>query len=134
VPAGATGRPGVVPHSRADGMISRTARLGLARRWVPFVAFAALLLVVPHVIGEPTRVRQFAEYLCYAMVAVGLDIAWGYGGMLALGQGVFFGLGAYAMGMHLSLEQVHHGELPKFMTLYADYHRLPLLWRPFGSL
>jgi urea transport system permease protein len=68
------------------------------------------------------------------MIAVGIDIAWGYGGMLALGQGVFFGLGAYCMGMYLSLEQVESGQLPQFMALYGDQTELPLIWRPFESL
>jgi urea transport system permease protein len=95
--------------------------------------FALALLAWPGVVGDPTEVRRWAEWLCYAMVAVGLDIAWGYGGMLALGQGLFFGLGAYAMGMYLSLQQVPHGSLPSFMGLYSDYHRLPPLWRPFQS-
>ena len=92
-----------------------------------------MLLAVPSFMGNPTDVRQWAEWLCYAMVAVGLDIAWGYGGMLCLGQGLFFGLGAYAMGMHLSLENVPKGSLPSFMSLYSDYTELPLLWRPFQS-
>lgn len=99
-----------------------------------FVGLALLLLAWPGVLGDPTRVRQWAEYLCYVMVAVGIDVAWGYGGMLALGQGVFFGLGAYAMGMYLSLEQVPDGALPQFMALYSDYETLPLLWRPFRHL
>jgi urea transport system permease protein len=98
-----------------------------------FVGFALLLVALPTIIGNPTEVRQWAEWLCYAMVAVGLDIAWGYGGMLSLGQGLFFGLGAYAMGMHLSLEQVPKGALPSFMALYADNKHLPLLWQPFRS-
>jgi urea transport system permease protein len=98
-----------------------------------FVAFALLLFALPTIVGDPTEVRQWAEWLCYAMVAVGLDIAWGYGGMLALGQGLFFGLGAYAMGMHLSLEQVPKGALPSFMALYADNKELPLLWAPFRN-
>ncbi len=108
--------------------------------WIPWARRALLALGVvlilagPNLIGDPTRTRQWAEYLCYAMIAVGLDLAWGYGGMLALGQGVFFGLGAYAMGMHLTLEQVEPGQLPQFMSLYSDYTELPLLWRPFGSL
>jgi urea transport system permease protein len=101
---------------------------------VAFAFFAVALLALPQAIGDPTRVRQFAEYLCYAMVAVGLDIAWGYGGLLALGQGVFFGLGAYAMGMYLTLEQVPAGQMPKFMQLYSDYKHLPLVWRPFSHL
>jgi urea transport system permease protein len=95
---------------------------------------AAVLLWVPNLLGDPTRTRQFAEYLCYAIIAVGLDLAWGYGGMLALGQGVFFGLGAYSIGMYLTLEQTGPGQLPKFMSLYANYSSLPLLWRPFGHL
>jgi urea transport system permease protein len=106
-------------------------------RWIArlvIVAFALVLLVWPEVIGDPTRTRQWAEYLCYAILAVGIDIAWGYGGMLALGQGVFFGLGAYCMGMYLSLEQVEPGQLPQFMALYGDQTELPLLWRPFESL
>lgn len=98
------------------------------------VAFAALLFAWPDVLGDPTRTRQWAEYLCYAMIAVGIDVAWGYGGMLALGQGVFFGLGAYCMGMHLSLEQVDPGQLPQFMALYGDQTELPLIWRPFDDL
>lgn len=113
---------------------------GSAPAWMPWARRAVLALGVvlvmagPNLIGDPTRTRQWAEYLCYAMIAVGLDLAWGYGGMLALGQGVFFGLGAYAMGMYLTLEQVEPGQLPQFMSLYSDYTELPLLWRPFGSL
>lgn len=98
-----------------------------------FVLFGVALFLWPSVIGDPTRIRQWAEYLCYAMIAVGLDIAWGYGGLLALGQGVFFGLGAYSMGAYLSLEQVGKGQLPHFMALYSNYKHLPLIWRPFGN-
>ena len=98
---------GAPPHARCRCCArSRPTR---GRAGLAFVAFAVVLLACPSFIGNPTDVRQWAEWLCYAMVAVGLDIAWGYGGMLALGQGLFFGLGAYAMGMHLSLEQVPEG-------------------------
>lgn len=120
--------------TRPDG--TRPARAG-AGPWLGRAAFlvAALALwFLPDLLGDPTRVRQFAEYLCYATVAVGIDVAWGYGGMLVLGQGLFFGLGAYAMGMHLSLAQVPPGQMPQFMTLYSDYTELPVLWRPFDSL
>jgi urea transport system permease protein len=116
--------------------MSRLAPSGM-NPWVGravFVAFAVALFVLPELLGDPTRTRQWAEYLCYAMIAVGIDVAWGYGGMLVLGQGMFFGLGAYAMGMHLSLEQVPDGQLPSFMTLYSDYTELPLLWKPFQHL
>jgi urea transport system permease protein len=104
--------------------------------WIARVAlclFGAGLFLWPSIISNPTDMRQWAEWLCYAMVAVGLDLAWGYGGMLALGQGLFFGLGAYAMGMHLSLENVPKGALPEFMGLYSDYTTLPAVWQPFRS-
>ena len=107
---------------------------GTPNPWVArlaFVIFAFAIFALPNVVADPSELRRWAEWLCYAMVAVGLDLAWGYGGMLALGQGLFFGLGAYAMGMHLSLEQVPKGSLPSFMGLYSDYTTLPALWRPF---
>jgi urea transport system permease protein len=119
-----------------DSVTAAVRSLALVR-WggrLAVVGFAVLLLAWPELVGDPTRVRQWSEYLCYAMVAVGIDLAWGYGGMLVLGQGVFFGLGAYAMGMYLSLEQVPDGALPQFMSLYSDYDSLPALWRPFRHL
>jgi len=122
----------------ADRAAASVALRSLALvRWggrLAVVGFAVLLLAWPELVGDPTRVRQWSEYLCYATVAVGIDLAWGYGGMLVLGQGVFFGLGAYAMGMYLSLEQVPDGALPQFMSLYSDYDSLPALWRPFRHL
>jgi urea transport system permease protein len=108
-----------------------------AARWPRRIALAVaamLLAAGPDLIGDPTRTRQWAEYLCYAVIAVGIDIVWGYGGMLALGQGVFFGLGAYAMGMYLSLENVEPGQMPEFMRLYSDYDSLPWVWKPFEHL
>jgi urea transport system permease protein len=120
--------------SAAAATLSPPGRLNPWVARAGLVLFALALFVWPEVLGDPTRTRQWAEYLCYAALAVGLDIAWGYGGMLALGQGVFFGLGAYAMGMYLSLEQVQPGALPQFMSLYGDQTELPLLWRPFDSL
>ncbi|MET0458836.1 MAG: urea ABC transporter permease subunit UrtC [Ilumatobacteraceae bacterium] len=99
-----------------------------------FVVVLGAVVYLPTFLDDPTRTRQWAEYLCYAALAVGIDIAWGYGGMLVLGQGLFFGLGAYAMGMHLSLEQVEPGQMPSFMALYGDQTELPLIWKPFENL
>jgi len=99
-----------------------------------FLVVLAVAIYLPTFLDDPTRTRQWAEYLCYAALAVGIDVAWGYGGMLVLGQGLFFGLGAYAMGMHLTLEQVKPGELPSFMSLYGDQTSLPFIWKPFEHL
>lgn len=128
-PPVATGGPTVVAARglRAVGASPWSARAGL-------VLLAAALFAWPDVIGDPTRIRQWAEYLCYATIAVGIGVAWGKGGMLVLGQGVFFGLGAYAMGMYLSLEQVPAGAMPEFMALYSDHDSLPALWQPFRHL
>jgi len=99
-----------------------------------FIVVIGIAIYLPTFLDDPTRTRQWAEYLCYAALAVGIDVAWGYGGMLVLGQGMFFGLGAYAMGMHLSLEQVGPGEMPSFMALYGDQTSLPWIWKPFETL
>jgi urea transport system permease protein len=133
----ATAVPVPVAAEGGAGGDARVPVSAAGNPWVArvlIVAFAVALFAWPEVLGDPTRTRQWAEYLCYAMVAVGIDIAWGYGGMLALGQGVFFGLGAYCMGMYLSLEQVEPGQLPEFMALYSDFDQLPLVWRPFDQL
>jgi urea transport system permease protein len=73
----------------------------------------------------------FGRFLTYAIVAVGLDLLWGYTGMLSLGQGLFFGLGAYCFAMYLNLETAG-ARLPEFMGLYG-VTELPALWQPFHS-
>jgi urea transport system permease protein len=130
--AAADAEPAARP--RAAARFAGRDRKAFVRHVAVFAAFGLALAVWPGIIGDPTRVRQFGEYLCYAAVAVGIDIAWGYGKMLTLGQGVFFGLGAYAMGMYLSLAQVKDGAVPEFMALYSDYTELPAIWKPFNTL
>ena len=71
-----------------------------------------------------------AKFCCLAMVAVGIGLAWGRGGMLMLGQGVFFGLGGYLMAMHLKLSDAGPGGVPDFMLLYGD-GTVPGWWEPF---
>jgi urea transport system permease protein len=91
--------------------------------------------------GSPLHVPDFTlnlfgKFLAYAILALGLDLLWGYAGVLSLGHGVFFGLGAYAMGMHLMLEigakSVYQSALPDFMV-WNRVTALPLFWRPFYS-
>lgn len=104
-------------------------------RWagpVAFVAVGVLLLGLAPVALSPFRLDLLAKYLCYAIVAIGIYLAWGRGGMLTLGQGVFFGLGGYAMGMHLKLADAGPGNLPDFMV-WSGVERLPALWAPFRN-
>lgn len=98
----------------------------------------ALLGVAPLVLSD-FRLSLLAKYLCYAIVAVGVSLAWGRGGLLVLGQGVFFGLGGYAMAMHLKLTDAAAapgagpGALPDFMQLYGSGGGLPWWWKPFAN-
>jgi len=78
----------------------------------------------------------FGKYLCYALVALAIDLIWGYTGVLSLGHGVFFSLGGYAMGMYLmrsiGKEGVYKSELPDFMV-FLDWKELPWYWWGFDS-
>ena len=80
--------------------------------------------------------NRFGKFLAFAILALGLDLIWGYTGILSLGHGVFFGLGAYCIGMHLMLtigtESVYGSELPDFMV-WNQVKELPLFWKPFYS-
>ena len=119
----------------------------MPRREAAAVGVAALLLVVvlPLCNALPAssplhlsdfRLNLFGKFLAYAILALGLDLLWGYAGVLSLGHGVFFGLGAYAIGMHLMLEigakSVYQSALPDFMV-WNQVKELPLFWRPFYS-
>jgi urea transport system permease protein len=74
------------------------------------------------------------KYLCYAMVALAVDLIWGYAGILSLGHGVFFSMGGYAMGMYLmrsiGKEGVYKSDLPDFMV-FLDWKELPWYWYGF---
>lgn len=94
---------------------------------------ALLLLVVAPATLSEFRLNNLGKYCAWAMVAVGIGLAWGRGGMLVMGQGVFFGLGAYAMGMHLQLEAAGPDSIPSFMILYDPLAPLPAWWEPFRS-
>ncbi|MDQ8044773.1 MAG: urea ABC transporter permease subunit UrtC, partial [Patulibacter sp.] len=76
------------------------------------------------------RLDLLAKFVCFAIVAIGVDVAWGYGGMLVLGQGVFFGLGGYAMAMHMKLADAGPGKVPDFMS-WSGVEKLPAIWKPF---
>jgi urea transport system permease protein len=78
------------------------------------------------------RLTLLAKYICFAMIAVGIGLAWGQGGMLTLGQGLFFGLGAYIMAMHMKLDDAGPGGVPDFLLLYGS-GKVPSWWEPFRS-
>ncbi|THF87069.1 urea ABC transporter permease subunit UrtC [Deinococcus sp. KSM4-11] len=70
--------------------------------------------------------------LALSIAAIGVSVVWGRTGILSLGQGLFFGLGGYALAMHLKLAATAKGELPDFMV-YNGVEKLPWFWAPFAS-
>jgi urea transport system permease protein len=117
------------------------------RRWLSksglgsIALLAVILLAVFPLTLDIFRLNLVGKYLCYAFVAVGLVMLWGWCGVLSLGQGVFFGLGGYAMAMFLKLEasdmastriQTTPG-IPDFMD-WNQLTALPLWWTPFEHL
>ena len=104
-------------------------------RWqgpLVFAIVALVFLVVAPAVLSDFRLNLLAKYLCFAILAVGIGLAWGQGGMLTLGQGVFFGLGGYAMAMYLKLQEAGPGNMPDFMS-WSGVTKLPALWKPFRS-
>jgi urea transport system permease protein len=123
----------VVGTSRSEP--SRVAPATLLRSFGPLVAIAILALVL--LVWAPGSLNAFrlsnlGKYCCWGIAAVGIGLAWGRGGMLVMGQGVFFGLGGYAMAMHMKLEAAGPGAVPDFMVLYGDA-TMPSWWEPFRS-
>ncbi len=112
--------------------------------WRHMLSMACLLLLLAIVLPitlDAFRLNLVGKYLTYAFVAIGLVLCWGMGGILSLGQGVFFGLGGYCMAMFLKLEsstpeataiQSTPG-IPDFMD-WNQITELPALWIPFQSL
>jgi urea transport system permease protein len=82
-------------------------------------------------------VALIGKYLCYALLAIALDLVWGYCGILSLGHGAFFALGGYAMGMYLMRQIGARGvyanpDLPDFMV-FLNWKELPITWWGFSS-
>jgi urea transport system permease protein len=100
---------------------------------VRFAMMAVTLLLIAPAVLSDFRLSLLAKFLCFAIIAVGIGLAWGQGGLLVLGQGLFFGLGGYCMGMHMKIVDAGPGNLPDILTYSGQYETLPTLWKPFSS-
>jgi urea transport system permease protein len=121
-------------------------RLHSPREWIILAALSFLtIVVVPLLNGISPKsffyltdfqIILLGKYLTYATLALGMDLLWGYTGILSLGQGVFFALGGYCMGMylmlHIGLEGQYKNPLPDFMV-FLNWDRLPWYWPPFRN-
>ena len=135
-------------HTQREATTNLTSRLlGLhsSRGWIVLTALALLGLVVIPLLnllpapGSAFHIPNYiipllGKFLCFALVALAMDLIWGYAGILSLGHGVFFALGGYAMGMHLMRAMaglgVYRSELPDFMV-FLDWQELPWFWHGF---
>lgn len=121
-------------------------RISKTEIWILAGVAVLLLLVLPtlnaytrpegffHV--SDFRIGLYGKYLCYAILAIGVDLLWGYTGLLSLGQALFFALGGYMMGMYLmrmigDLGQ-YHQPIPDFLV-FLGWSKLPAFWKPFSS-
>lgn len=96
-----------------------------------FLVLMGVLLVVFPLTLDDFRLNLMGKYISFAFVAVGVVLTWGYGGVLSLGQGIFFGMGGYMLAMFLKLE-ASAPELPDFMV-WSSVETLPWMWEPFKS-
>ena len=105
------------------------------------IAMAVFLIVVMPTLNAAGFIEDFTlniwgKYLCYAIMAVSIDLLWGYTGLLCLGQALFFTLGGYMMGMHLMLMigklGSYNSDLPDFLV-FLGHTKLPAIWQPFYS-
>ena len=102
------------------------------------VPLSNLLLPATSPFHVPTyAVALFGKYICYALLALSIDLIWGYCGILSLGHGAFFALGGYAMGMYLMRQIGTRGVyanpiLPDFMV-FLNWKELPIFWYGFQS-
>ena len=109
---------------------------------LPVLILASVFLVVVmpalNAFGfiENFTLNLWGKYLCYGIMAISIDLLWGYTGLLCLGQALFFTLGGYMMGMHLMLMigklGAYKSVLPDFMV-FLGYSKIPAFWQPFYS-
>jgi urea transport system permease protein len=126
-------------------MFNRIVQIQSRRQWIATAVAGGIILLLLPLLNRVVPAGSFfhlpdymvivlGKFLCYAMVAVAVDLIWGYTGILSLGHGVFFALGGYAMGMHLMRamagQGVYRSNLPDFMV-FLDWHELPWFWHGF---
>lgn len=110
-------------------------------RWAPWASLFVFLVLVPLLYGmgmiSPETLNLWGRYGCFAIAALGLDLVWGYTGLLSLCQSLFFALGGYAMGMYLAMHGPLDGPgIPRCLYVVSSDvsgFQLPWFWRSFGS-
>lgn len=112
-----------------NGILAKIKEPILKRNGAISIIFI-LLCLAPLVLSD-FRINLLGKFVAYAILALGIDLIWGFTGILSLGHGVYFGLGAYCMAMYLKLE-ASGGKVPDFMS-WSGKEVLPWFWKPFAS-
>ncbi|WAC14998.1 urea ABC transporter permease subunit UrtC [Dyadobacter pollutisoli] len=107
------------------------------RLYLAFLALFLILLPVGNLLGlvSTNTISLWGRYFCFAIVAIGVDLIWGYTGILSMCQAFFFCLGGYALAMHIVLSGAgasNGSDLPDFMV-WNQVQSLPFFWVPFQS-
>ncbi|KWT65499.1 Urea ABC transporter, permease protein UrtC [Hyphomicrobium sulfonivorans] len=102
-------------------------------QWIAYALFFLALAAIPFSVDDDFLLNQLATYGVYGMLALSISLCWGFGGILNLGQGIAFGLGAYGMAMTMQMQtQTAENPIPPIMLNNGlDY--LPFLWWPFQN-
>jgi urea transport system permease protein len=131
--------------SKTSNASAALLRMHSPRAWLALLLLTALTLVALPLLNAFPDARSavhvpdyliplLGKFLCLAIVALAMDLIWGYAGILSLGHGLFFSLGGYAMGMYLMRsirgEGVYRSDLPDFMV-FLDWKELPWYWHGF---
>ncbi|MBF2046209.1 MAG: urea ABC transporter permease subunit UrtC [Leptolyngbya sp. IPPAS B-1204] len=116
-----------------SGIASSKRRALLIEAGIVLAIALFFILVVPLLLSG-FRLNLMGRFLALSIVALGIDLIWGFTGLLSLGHGIFFTLGGYALAMHLKLQipPTASSQLPEFMSLYG-VTELPWFWQPFYS-
>lgn len=117
----------MTPHSRTE-LIAIGA--------ISLLLIVVLPLLNAYGVVDNFTINLWGKYLCFAILAISVDLLWGYTGLLSLGQALFFSLGGYMMGMYLmrmigDLGQ-YHKPIPDFLV-FLGWTELPTFWKPFSS-
>ena len=103
-------------------------------QWGVYAIFFIALALIPLAMDDAFTLNQFATYGVYGMLALSISLCWGFGGILNLGQGIAFGLGAYGMAMTMQMQSQDPASnpIPPFMLNNA-LDQLPWFWEPFWN-
>lgn len=128
--------PSPVRKSPGEGVsapLRLPASVSSTKEWALFAAVLAVLLFIAPMTLSDFRLNLLGKFLALAVLALGIDLIWGYTGILSLGHGVFFGIGGYSMAMYLKLQvgtaSTYQVELPDFMV-WNGLTELPWFWKP----